>query len=50
MDETRPQKGIELTYKGGAMCGNIQREIRYHFVCAHGFTKEESVPRHELVG
>jgi len=44
MDETRPRKGIELTYRGGSMCGNVQREIRYHFVCAHGFSKEESVP------
>jgi len=45
IDETRPQKGIELVYKNGEMCGNKRaREIRYHFICAHGFEKEESVP------
>jgi len=37
--------GITLLYKGGEHCSNQKpREIRYHFVCAHGFGHDESVP------
>jgi len=45
MDETQPQKGVELVYRNGEMCGNKRhREIRFHFICAHGYDKDESEP------
>jgi len=41
IDDSDPEKGVELTYAGGERCsGTRDREIRFHFICADGYPKE----------
>ncbi|GAB5370212.1 hypothetical protein AAMO2058_001473200 [Amorphochlora amoebiformis] len=37
LDPSDAQKGVELTYGGGAKCGNTAREVRFHFICSPHF-------------
>jgi len=45
-DPAKPWKGIELVYHDGQLCPHNKkpRQIRFHFICSHGFSAEESTP------
>mmetsp|Transcript_6728 Transcript_6728/g.10298 ORF Transcript_6728/g.10298 Transcript_6728/m.10298 type:complete len:289 (-) Transcript_6728:205-1071(-) len=37
LDPKDPQKGVEVTYGGGAKCGGTDREVRLHLICSPHF-------------
>ena len=42
IDDDFPEKGVEITYGGGEACSDgVARMVKYHFICAPGFSAAE---------